>query len=118
MESAENQVARLGRSDCQGDCFQVPHLPDHHDIGILTECRAEGLGERMGIVSQFPLVDNRHLMGVNEFNRIFDGDDVLVTVLVDMVNHGCQRRGLTGTRGTGHQNEAARQLAEILQDGR
>ena len=41
---------------------------------------------------------------------ILDGDDVLFAIVVDLVEHRRQRRGLARSGGTGHQHQAARLL--------
>jgi hypothetical protein len=53
-------------------------------------------------------------VSVQVLDRIFDGDDVLVPLGVDLVDHGCQRRRLARAGGTGHQDQAPRLVAQLL----
>ena len=55
---------------------------------------------------------------MHELDRVFDGDDVVGTVPVDIVNHGGKRRGFTGTGRSGDEDEPFAQSAEIRDDGR
>ena len=45
-------------------------------------------------------------MVVKEFDRVFDRDHVLFAFGVDLVEHGGERRGFTGSRWTGDQHQA------------
>src|SRR4029077_1123247 len=47
-----------------------------------------------------------------------DGDDVLVTLAIDLVDHRRKRRRLSRTGGAGDQDEAARLVADLLHDRR
>jgi hypothetical protein len=44
--------------------------------------------------SDFALVDQALPILVHELDRVFDGDDVIAAVLVDVVDHRAERRGL------------------------
>src|SRR5207247_8955905 len=46
-----------------------------------------------------------YAVGVQKFDGIFDGDDVPVHVLVDVVQYRSKRRGLSASGGAGDQNE-------------
>jgi hypothetical protein len=52
---------------------------------------------------------------VHELDRVLDRDDVVGTVDVHVVDHARERRGLAGAGRAGHQHEAARQHAEVLE---
>ncbi|KAG1253851.1 hypothetical protein G6F66_015081 [Rhizopus arrhizus] len=45
----------------------------------------------MRVAVRFALVDQALLRGVHEFDRVLDGEDVAVFVLVDVVDHRRQR---------------------------
>jgi len=64
------------------------------------------------------LVDQALLALVNEFDRVFDGEDVCVLVFVDVVHHRRQRGRLARAGGSGHQHDAARLVGDFLEDGR
>ena len=49
-------------------------------------------------------------------DRIFDCQDVLVPLGVDLVDHGGQRRGLAAARRPCHQHQASRPIRQRRQD--
>ena len=51
---------------------------------------------------------------VKELDRIFDGDHVLVALVVDLVEHRGEGGGLSGTGRTGDEHQAARLLAKTF----
>ena len=53
---------------------------------------------------------------MQEFDRVFDGDDVFRARRVDAVNHGRQRRRLTGAGDACDQHQSARHVADLLDD--
>ncbi len=71
-----------------------------------------------GVGAQLALVDDAVLVPVQELDRVLDGEDVLLARLVDLVDHRCQRGGLARARRAGHEHEATRLLAEVMDDGR
>ncbi len=118
VQGGEGQVARLG--DAQGglDGLQVAHLADEHHVGVLAQGRAQSLGEALGVGPDLALVDDAALVRVQELDGVFDGDDVLVALAVNLVEHRGQRRRLAGAGRAGDEDEAARSLAELRDDGR
>ena len=58
------------------------------------------------------LVDQAFLVGVDELDRILDGEDVLVALGVDPVDHRRQRRALAAACRPGHEHESARAVNE------
>ena len=61
----------------------------------------------------FTLFDESHLVVVDEFDRIFDGDDMACASRVDAVQQGGERRGFTGARGADEEDEALAARAEV-----
>jgi len=55
------------------------------------------------------------LLRMHEFDRVFDGDDVLLEVLVDVINHRGQRCRFTAARGARDQDEAFFVGADVLE---
>ena len=53
-----------------------------------------------------------------EFDRVFDRDDVMVAVLVQIVDAGGQRRRLAGTGRPGHEHQPSRAVEQLLQGRR
>ena len=63
------------------------------------------------------LVDQALLIVVNELDRIFDRNDVVLAVSVDVIDHRRERGRFSRSCGPGDEHEAFLQLAE-LQDVR
>ena len=55
---------------------------------------------------------------MQEFDGVFDGDDVIGAHGIDAVHHGRQRRGLAGTGRSRHQHQAALLLANLFDHAR
>ena len=58
------------------------------------------------------------LVAVQEFDGVFDGDDVIGARGVDAVDHGRQRGGFARAGRSGHQHQAALLLADLVDDAR
>ncbi|MCY2925610.1 MAG: hypothetical protein NT031_09245, partial [Planctomycetota bacterium] len=56
------------------------------------------------------------MLRLHELDRVFDRDDVLGEVDVDIVHHGRQGGGLAAARGPGHQQHAAGLGEDLLED--
>ncbi len=86
--------------------------------GVFTQRRAQGFVEAVGVAVDFALVDQALLRGVHEFDRILDGEDVAVFVLVDEVDHRRQRGRLARAGRPGDQDQALRLLDQLAEDRR
>ena len=64
----------------------------------------QGVDKLESVSAYFPVLDQRFATGVYKFYRVFDGNNVVRIILVNVVNHGGHCGGLTGTRGPCHQN--------------
>ncbi|MNC92014.1 hypothetical protein D3C83_83670 [compost metagenome] len=71
---------------------------------------------RVGV--NLALVDQAAFVVVQKLDRIFDRQNVLVTIAIDLVDHGGERRRLTGAGWTSNEDQPARFVAELLDDGR
>jgi hypothetical protein len=65
----------------------------------------QGGGERFGIVPHVPLPDDAFLVPEQEFNGVFNGNDVSPIVLIEMIDHGGHGGGLATAGGAGYQDE-------------
>ena len=61
----------------------------------------------------FPLVDQTPFALVNKFDGVFNGQNMVVAVVVDVVDHGRKGRRLTGARGASNEHKPARQHRDI-----
>jgi len=100
----------------QTDGLQVAHFADQHDVRILAQCRAQRFAESERVAFDFALVDQAALAFVHEFDRVLDRDDVIGPIVIAVVNHSGQRRGLARTGRAGYKHQAARQQAQIAED--
>src|SRR6202035_4376968 len=72
----------------------------------------------MRVRVNFALVHQALLVIVKKFDGVLDGDHVLFTFAVDLVEHGRERGGLPGARWSGHEDESARLVAQSLHNQR
>jgi hypothetical protein len=86
VQRTEDEVAGFGRLDRDRHCFEVAHLADQHDVGILAQRRPQCRLEAGGVRVHFALVDDAALVLVHELDRILDRDDVIVACLVDVIS--------------------------------
>ncbi len=118
VQRREDQVAGLGGGDRRRDRLQVTHLTDQDDVGVLAQDVLERLGEPVRVGADLALVHDAPLVLVQELDRVLDGHDVPVTLGVDHVDHGGQRRRLAGTGRAGDHHEASLEPREIGDDRR
>ena len=72
----------------------------------------------MRIGGNFALIHNAILVVMEEFDRVLDRQNVIVTVDIDLINHRGERGRFTGTCRTGHKYQAARLFAHVRDDRR
>src|SRR5258708_20965848 len=116
VQSGKNQVAGFGGEQRGGNGFQVAHFADQNHVGVLTQSGAQGSRKVCGIHFNFALIDETLFVAVQKLDRVFDGDQVVGAVGIDAVDHGRERSGLTGTGGSGNQNQPALLFADFVDD--
>src|SRR5262249_38303455 len=87
-------------------------------VRVFTEGGAQRVRKTLSVGMQFALVDYTILVHVHEFDRVFDGENVVVTLGVDLVDHRGQRGRFAGSGGPRHQYQAAGLLAEFSHNRR
>ena len=107
VQRGEHDVAGLGGRNGGFNGFQIAHFADQDHVRILPESAADGFGEAGDIHADFALVDGRFLVVMEELDRIFNRDDVVIHILVDVVHQSGQRGALAGAGGPGDQKQAA-----------
>lgn len=90
-----------------------PQFAQQDHVGIFPQRRTQGRGEALGIALHFALVHQAVLLRMHEFDRVFDGQDVLLAVLVQVVDHRRQCGGLAAAGGPGHQHQPAGRLGNL-----
>ena len=78
-------MACFGCGNCQLNRLQIAHLPHQDHVGVLAEGCAQGVGGAVGVLAYLPLVDKAAITFIDEFDRIFNGDDVLRTGIIDVI---------------------------------
>src|SRR5437762_14016171 len=115
VQRRKAQVPGLGESDRVIHRLAVADLADQDDVGRL----AQGVLERglpvHGVHADFALGNEAALVRVGELDRVLDGDDVAVGVLVAVSDHRRERGGLARTRGPYHDHQAALGHDHVLQ---
>ena len=116
VQRRERQVTGFGDRQAGLNRFQIAHLADQHDVGILAQRVLERCGEALRVAADLALIDDAALVLVNELDRILDRDHVPLHLLVDLVEHRRERRRLAGAGGAGDEDQPARLVGQIGDD--
>ena len=74
-------------TQCRLDRFEVAHFADENHVRVLTQRSAQRCGETVCVGVNFALVDQTAFVVVEKLDRIFDRQDVFVTIAIDLVDH-------------------------------
>ena len=118
MQRAERQVAGLRDAQRRLHGLEVAHFADQDDVRVFAQGRAQRRREALRVAVHLALVDQAVLVLVHELDRVLDGEDVIVALAVDLVDHRRQRRRLARSGRAGHQHQAARPLGQLRQHRR
>ena len=118
MQCPKGKVAGFGNTQRRFDGLEVAHFADQYHVRVFTKSGAQRVGKALGVGVQFALVDHAVLVHVHEFDRVLDGEDVIVTLGINLVDHGRERRGLARTGRPRDQHQSARLVAHLTHDGR
>ena len=92
--------------------------PTRMTSGSWRSAARRALRERGRVLADLALGHRRERVGVDELDRVLDGDDVPARVAVHLADHRRQRRRLAVARGAHHQHEPAVELGEAAHGGR
>src|SRR4030095_7325239 len=81
-------------------------LTNEDDVGVFAQRRTQRFVEAVRVFVHFALVHEAFLALVHEFDRILDRQNVLVTRMVDEVDHRRERGALARTSRAGDEHEA------------
>ena len=118
VQRAEDDVARFRGGDGRFDRFQIAHFAHEDDVRVLPQGAANRLGEGRHVDADLALVHRTLLVRMVELDRVFDGDDVVVDRVVEVVDRRGQRGRLAGPGRTGHQHQPAGPHDQLLQHRR
>ena len=82
MECAKDQVARFRSSQRELNGFQVAHFTHEDDVRVFAEGGSQRVRERQSMDAHLPLIHEAFFGLVDEFDRIFDRDDVAFECVV------------------------------------
>ena len=117
VQCTQAEMAGLGEGQGLGHGFGGAHLADHDDVGRLPQGIFQRHIERFRIHAHFALGHNAVAVFVDEFDRVFDADNVAVAVLVAITDHGRQGGGFTGAGRPHEYDQAALGHGQFLDDG-
>ncbi len=106
-------MAGLGDAQTGLDRLVVPHLAHQDDIRVLAQDRTERIPVRLGVDVELPLVDDGLAGAEIILDRVLDGHDVDVPLVVDVLDHAGQARRLAAAGRPGDEDEPPREVAEL-----
>ena len=92
MEGREAKVASFCKGHRVFHGFLVPYLTNQYHVRRLAQCVGQGVIPAVSVRTYFTLVDDTAFMGVHEFDRVFNRDDVAFGFLVPVINE-CRHGG-------------------------
>ena len=117
VQRGETEVARFGERQGVVHGFAVANLADEDDIRRLTQGVFQRGKPVFGIHADFALGNDAFFVLMDELNRVFDGDDVVLAIFIAVVNHRSERGGFARTGTADENHEAAFFHHHVFQDG-
>jgi len=115
VQGAEHQVPGLCRGQRQGDGFPVAQLAYQDDVRVFAQGCAQSGVEAAHVTAHFPLGDQAILAFVNELDGILDGQDVFLSVGVDVIEKGCKAGALARSGRTRHADQSCRKPGNVAE---
>ena len=75
--------------------LQITHLTNQNNIRVLSQRGAQRFVKSKRVSMNLTLIDQTFLALVNELDRVFNRQDMLITAVIDVVQHGRQCRALS-----------------------
>ena len=101
-QGAENEVPGFAaRWPLNG--FEVSQFTDYDDVGVFAQDCAEGVMEAFGVFPEFTLSDIAFYRLMNDFDGVFDGNNVIFAVFIDEIDEGIKCRGFAAAGRSGDQ---------------
>lgn len=118
VDSTEDQVPRFCGVDGGHKGFLVAHFTDQDDIWIFADGMFHSDIEIFDIDANFALVDEGFVFGVDEFDRVFQSENMFAVVAVDPVEHGGDGGTFSGAGDAGEEHHSLIVFAEAFHGGR
>ena len=83
-------MAGFGDAQRRLDRLQIAHFTDQHNVGIFAQSGPQRTRKALRVLVNLTLVDQAVLVRMHELDRVFDGDDMFVSLAVDLIEHGRQ----------------------------
>ncbi len=113
----DHQVADLRGLEHRAPRGIVGQLAEDEHVRVLTQRVLESRDGGGCVGTHLTLVDDRALVGVEHLDRVLDGDDVTLAVLVHVVDHRRDGGGLARAGEAGDQHQTVLLACEVG-DGR
>ncbi|MCY1440985.1 hypothetical protein D9M71_572810 [compost metagenome] len=114
MHGCQHQVPGFGRAQGQANGFKVAQLADHDHVRVLAQRTAQPLSKAATMAPHLTLVDQAALAGMDDLDRVFQGDDVQRLLAVQLVEQRRQRAGLATAGRPAHEDQAIPALRNSL----
>ena len=109
-------MAGLRRRQCRRHGLGVPHLPDQYDVGVLAHGGPHGNHVAVGVDADLALVNGGTPVGVEDFDRVLDREDVDGPFVVDVIDHRGESGRLARAGRPRHKDESPRSVGEGADD--
>ena len=76
----------------------IAHFAQQHHVGIFAHGVLHADGKILDVGADFALVDQALVFGEREFDRVFQRQNVLAIVVIDVVEHRRNRRAFAASR--------------------
>ena len=96
----------------------VAELADQDHVRVLAQRAPERLHEVGGVETDLALVDDARVVAVQNLDRVFDRDDVLLSRPVDVIDDRGERRRLSRAGRAGDEHEPAVLFGQAANAGR
>ena len=106
MQSTKHQMAGFGCRERQRNRLIIAHFAEQNNIRVFAQSALQGRGKTLRIATDFALRNNRINFGMHKFNRVFDGDNMLAALSVNLIDQRGERGRFTRPGGPGHQHHA------------
>src|SRR5215217_2291409 len=109
-----------GFCDAQGRFyrFKIPQFTDQYYVRILSQSGVKRIGKACGVRSYLTLIYQTLLMTVDEFDWVFNRENVCWTLTVNLVQQCGERSGFPRACRTGNENQAIWSIAKFNELGR
>ena len=95
MQRAKDQMAGLRRRESETNRLQISPFAHQNKIGVFSQSRTKSFIKALPIPMHFALIHWTFLTLVDEFDRIFNGQNMFVFCVADVIHHGSKGRALT-----------------------